>query len=44
MEKREPEQQREDPDRGPDPRWARILVAVLTAVAAVAGCVEQLAR
>lgn len=43
MQKREPAQQ-EERDRGPDPRWFRILIATLTAVAAVAGCVEQFAR
>ncbi len=43
MDERESAQQ-EEPDQEPDPRWARVLIAVLTAVAAVAGCVEQLVR
>lgn len=44
MEKREPEEQGERRDRDRDPRWFRLLIAVLTAAAAVATCVEQLAR
>jgi len=44
MKKREPEEQEEKRDQGPDPRWFRILVVALPAVAAVAACVEQLAR
>jgi hypothetical protein len=44
MEKREPEEQEEKSDRDPDPRWFRLLIATLTAAAAIAACVEQLAR
>ncbi|MFF9218133.1 hypothetical protein [Streptomyces viridosporus] len=44
MEKREPEEQEEKRDRDPDPRWFRLVIAALTAAAAVAACVEQLAR
>ncbi len=51
MNKREPEEQEEKPDQDPDPRWfrllivaLRLLVVALPAVAAVATCVEQLAR
>lgn len=44
MRKREPEEQEEKQDHASDPRWFRLLIATLTAVAAVAACVEQLAR
>lgn len=44
MEKREPKEQGEQRGRESDPRWFRILVLALPAVAAVAACVEQLAR
>lgn len=43
MDKREPEEQEEKPDQGPDPRWFRLLIVALPAMAAVATCVEQLA-
>lgn len=43
MKKPEPAQQ-DEREPGSDPRWVRILIATLTAVAAVAGCVEQFAR
>jgi hypothetical protein len=44
MEKREPEEQEEKPGQDPDPRWFRLLIVALPAVAAVATCVEQLAQ
>jgi hypothetical protein len=44
MGKREPEEQSEKRDPDLDPRWFRFLIAALPAVAAVAACVEQLAR
>lgn len=39
---RKPEQPERDHSRGL--KWAEIVVAVLGAITAVAGCVEQLAR
>lgn len=44
MDEREPEEQEEKRDRDRDPRWFRLLIATLTATAAVAACVEQLTR
>ncbi|EHN71724.1 hypothetical protein SMCF_8907 [Streptomyces coelicoflavus ZG0656] len=44
MEKREPEEREEKRGHERDPRWFRLLIATLTAVAAIATCVEQLAR
>lgn len=41
---RKPEEQDGAHDRDPDPRWFRLLIAALTAVSAIATCVEQLAR
>ncbi|GAA5707102.1 MULTISPECIES: hypothetical protein [Streptomyces] len=39
---RKPEEPDRDPGRGPTK--AEILIAILTAISALAGCVEQLAR
>ncbi|WP_328670511.1 hypothetical protein OG410_22290 [Streptomyces sp. NBC_00659] len=39
---RKPEEPDRDPGRGPNK--AEILIAILTAISALAGCVEQLAR
>ncbi|MFH9658221.1 hypothetical protein ACH4NF_08900 [Streptomyces sp. NPDC017248] len=44
MKKREPDEQGEVREKEPDPRWFRLLIVALPAVAAVATCVEQLAR
>ena len=44
MNKRKPDEQDEERVPKPDPRWVRILIAALPAVAAIAACVEQLAR
>ncbi|MEU7102805.1 MULTISPECIES: hypothetical protein [Streptomyces] len=44
MQKREPDEQEEKRDQDPDPRWFRLLIVALPALAAIATCVEQLAR